>query len=310
MELFGATAVWMRGFSIALLAWVLVPSIASAQEDAAVDPVAQEVGEEDPIAWRAEWTEFQAWEYVAAPTLLAAAAATRIFVPLGDPNWTGTLPGEDAVDDALGVSENTTRYEIADKIADGFYYASLANALLDPLIAAGLAGGNWETAAQLLLINLEAYSVVAAVLFFSQLGVRRARPRAADCRAEPVDPSCGGDDVRSWPGGHLSVVTANAALTCLHHSQLPLYGGPAADGAACGAWIAGAAATFVTRLVTRSHYLFDQVSGAARGVLAGFVMPYLLHYAGSDEPDDWDRTASVLPRASESELGLQAVGFW
>jgi hypothetical protein len=261
--------------------------------------------EDDSLAWR--WRSFETWEYVAMPTVAAAAISLRLFVPLGDPNWLGALPGDSSVDEHLGLGSDSTRFHVAGRLADAFYYGSLANAVLEPLLAAGVAGGDWDTARELVLINLEAYSFVSAVLFVSQLGVRRARPKADACRTGDLE-SCSQDDRRSWPGGHLTIVATNAALSCLHHAHLPLFGGGAPDIAACGFWIAGTAATFVGRMVTRSHHLSDQMSALGLAAIGGFVLPYLLHYAWS-EPSG-SASARILPHASETELGLGAVGFY
>jgi hypothetical protein len=281
----------MRTVLIAALLVFGLPSMAGAQDAA--------------LEWR--WRPFQAWEYVAVPVTAGATASVRLLVPLGDPNWVGGLPGETAIDERLGAGEETTRFRVAEGFVDAFYYASLANALIEPLAAAGLAGGDWSTARELVLINLEAYAFVAAALFLSQLAVRRVRPYTDETCAGDLA-SCTQNERRSWPGGHLTIVATNAALSCLHHAHLPLFGGGAPDAAACSFWIAGTAVTFVGRMVTRSHYLSDQMSALGLAAIGGFVLPYLLHYAWSEPRGTM--TARVVPHASASHIGLGATGFF
>lgn len=247
----------------------------------------------DPLAWRAEWARFDVWEYVAAPALLVGAGAVFLFAPLDTPGWVGGIGPDDWVAREVRAPRGSSTRDAWDLAGDLFYVGALANSVLDPLVAAGLVGGNWDTAAQLMLINFETYATVTAILMLTQLAVRRARPRAdAACEGPTPDDTCEGQAVRSFPGGHLTIAATNAALTCQHHGHLPLYGGGIPDYLACAFWSAGTAVIFMARMATDEHYLTDQLVALVLGLGAGILIPELLHY-GAGPPRHGDGDADV-----------------
>ena len=69
-----------------------------------------------------------------------------------------------------------------------------------------------------------------------------------------------------------------AALTCVHHQHLPLYGGGFANLAPCLVMMGVAATTGVLRLVYDEHWASDVITGWAVGAASGYVLPSLLHY--------------------------------
>jgi membrane-associated phospholipid phosphatase len=255
--------------------------------------------ERDGVFWRDAWEEFRWWEYVGSGSLLAASVTLRFAVaPSLEPTWTGGILFDEAVYEATRV-EGQSAYDTWVLLGDIPFYASLAFPTLDVLVSAGLVHGDWKVASQLFLMNVEAYSVVAALLWIPHTFIRRERPYAPDC-VDGVDAlrgECDSADMnRSFPGGHVAIVSTAAALTCTHHTQLPLYGHPAADGAICGAWIGAAVLTFMSRTASSKHYLTDNLVGATIGFLAGWLLPMALHYGfGPDTEIRLDETASEPP---------------
>ncbi len=232
---------------------------------------------------RWEWPRFQWWEYVGTAALGATALTVRFAIDLDeDPTWDADgILGDDWVLDHLRA-EDPDAYDAWTLAGDIPYYGSLIWPVLDPL-AVGAVDGGWDVASQMFLINVEAYAFFAAVLWTTQHFVRRERPNVDLCddpqEAQRFDVSCAGPNrIRSFIGGHTGVVTMNAALTCLHHGEMDLYG-DAGDALACGAWIVGAGVTFVSRTVNATHYLSDNVLGVGLGLISGGLLPWALHYA-------------------------------
>jgi len=128
-------------------------------------------------------------------------------------------------------------------------------------------------------------------------------------------PSADCDEKRryvSFFSGHSSVAFTSAGLTCAHHQRLPLYGGGAADAAACGAMIAVALSTASFRVLADEHYMSDILVGSAVGFAAGYGLPTLLHY-GWGNPGSNSRKTSVGPAtvavgAGPTPLGLSLSG--
>jgi membrane-associated phospholipid phosphatase len=172
-------------------------------------------------------------------------------------------------------------------------------------------------------IDLEAFGVVAAVLWGTQVFVGRERPYVPVCRSDPEFAAREGDCVpdddwnRSFISGHPAVGVTAAALTCLHHSRMPLYGG-AADPLICGLTIAAATANGLGRVMTEKHYASELVLGVGLGLVAGYVIPKALHHgwgSGSSAPPA-ERAARgararivILPALGDRGLGVMAAGI-
>lgn len=73
---------------------------------------------------------------------------------------------------------------------------------------------------------------------------------------------------------------AGAALTCMHHARMRIYREPKHGKAACGTHAVAAALVAVARSTRSDHWPTDMLAGAALGVVAGWVLPRLLHRAG------------------------------
>ena len=147
---------------------------------------------------------------------------------------------------------------------------------------------NADVALQMFLINMQSLSLAGLVsLPAPEHGAGRTRPYTQSCGkdGEVIDQSgvgllkCGtSNDNRSFFSGHTTSVATMAALTCLHHQHLPLYGGGFADLVPCLAMSAVAAGTGILRLVYDEHWASDVLVAWGVGALSGYVLPSVLHY--------------------------------
>jgi membrane-associated phospholipid phosphatase len=128
-----------------------------------------------------------------------------------------------------------------------------------------------------------ALSIASAVDMDLRDFVGRARPQAAACLAGGGSASqCLGTDseaTRSFPGGHVAIVTTAALLTCTQHLSLRLYGAPW-DAIACVAAITTDAAVGTLRIVADDHYATDILAGYALGAAIGWGIPFVMHLHG------------------------------
>lgn len=303
---------------LAVGAMSIATATASAQSSRpAADGRSEEVANR---AWDPSWPRFRWWEYVGTGVLAAEAATVRFGLEWKtDGNWTSGLPGDDWVLEQVRTDDDDTYHRWV-LTGDVPFYASMGWAAVDPVLS-GAASGDWTAAGQMTLMNLEAYAVYASVLWTTQYFVRRERPQADRCSDPRIADQRGvtcdeADRYRSFLGGHTGVVTTSAALTCLHHTQMDLYG-EAGDAVACGAWIAAAGVTFASRTVTAKHYPSDNLFGVGLGLLAGWLVPYALHY-GQDtgtgeehesvaEPEPTVTGASLSPTRAGATVGLTGI---
>lgn len=278
--------------------------------------------QEQSPRWDPDWPRFQSWEYAGMAVLGAEAFTVRFALDWDEePDWeTGILFDEWVLEHV--VADDPSARDAWRWAGDVPYWAGLAWPVIDPLTV-GLAHGTWDIAAQMLLMNLESFAFFSAALWTTQYLVARERPLADLCDgqrelAREMGVSCDEEkQVRGFIGGHTGVVTTTAALTCMHHGQMDLYG-ETGDAVACGAAIAAAAVTFTSRTVIGSHYATDNVLGVGLGLVSGGLLPWLLHYAHDDDvPDVADSSqptgprlmgASVTPDETGQGVRLQLLG--
>lgn len=240
--------------------------------------------------WRPEWPHFRAAEvaFTGGLTLQVAAGAFLYHAPTR--NWEGGILFDDPIRDALRFQTRGARTAAA-STSDVLYYALLAYPLVDAPVVGGVRGDR-EVAIQTLAINLEAYAFTGAFALTAEKA-GRARPSAAECeRDSSYDPRC--DDVgrlnSSFLSGHTALAFAGAGLTCVHHLNLPLYGGSAADVVACAAALTAATTSGMLRIHSDNHYATDVLLGGVVGLGGGYLLPWLLHYRSRTTP-----AASLLP---------------
>jgi hypothetical protein len=156
---------------------------------------------------------------------------------------------------------------------------------------------NPDVAAQLFLIDLEAFSLAALAQRIASKMTARPRPYHQDCADDGSSTryTCGDNrDIRSFYAGHASAAFTAAGLTCLHHQHLPLWGGGGADAWACVWALSFASFTALSRITADEHWASDTVIGIGTGWFFGYLMPRWLHY-GTKESRPYSLVGRVLP---------------
>jgi hypothetical protein len=264
--------------------------------------------EEERVEWNPEWPRFRKAE-VAFTTGMALQLAAATFVYPDPPKtWEGGIWFDDAARSALRLRSRSAR-EKAQQVGDALYYALVAYpVLVDTALVTWGVHGAGDVALEMLAMNLESYAFVGAIARSAEkLG--RVRPVAEECEKDPDYSSKCSDAAalnESLLSGHTAAAFAGAGLMCAHHTNLPLYGGGAADIAACGAALTAATAVGTLRILSDDHYTTDVLFGAALGLFGGYGLPMLLHYGFGD---DSKPSSSVLPtfRAGRGGAEISAV---
>lgn len=254
-----------------------------------------------PLEWK--WQRFTAVETAITSTALLSTGAIIVFNSEREPAWTRRIVLEDPVRDALRAETREGRSRAA-FIGDLTYYGALVYPYLVDVVAVSWLGRkSSEVAAQMALINTEAFAITGLLSFVSNALIRRERPyvRTCDGANGPTFPDCTlGGKSEGFFSGHTGIAATAAGLTCAHHAYLPLYGGGAGDVAACIGTIVGTVVTGYTRLVSDKHYLFDVLAGVAIGFPIGYGVAAYHYLRPTAKPTSW----LVLPTASTTSVGL------
>ncbi len=249
------------------------------------------------------WRRFQTEEYVLTGAAMAATVGLNLATPPAG-RWRGAIGFDTGVRRRVGLDNYRSRRNARDA-SD----LLLAATVTFPILVDGLLSASWyhdspDVAEQLILIDLEVFSVTLAVQSLVTTLSGRERPYGDDCGGELDEEvrECRRDSRhRSFFSGHASASFAGASLVCIHRAYLPLSGGGVADALTCGTAYAAASATAVLRVAGEMHYASDVLVGAAWGTLAGLGLPWLLHYRHG--PERAPRSVYLMP-----QLGGMAVG--
>jgi membrane-associated phospholipid phosphatase len=275
-----------------------------------------------PLEWR--WRRAEPWEYGAAAVALGTGFYLRFVASPRDANWTGGILFDDALRERVAI-QSTSNRRIVTRATDLMFYGAMTYRLVDSLVLPGVVRGNWGTALQMAMVDLESFGVVALTLWGTQALLARQRPyvsrcgepgiaAAEDCRADQAETN------RSFYAGHPAVGMTAAGLTCVHHAHLPLYGAGGGDVIACGVMVGAAVMNGLGRVVTEKHYPSDLIVGFGVGAFAGWALPEILHYAHprppvADEPSPRSTSAQkvrahavLLPTLSDRGPGVSLVG--
>jgi membrane-associated phospholipid phosphatase len=257
-----------------------------------------------------------AWVFGAAPGAASAEPAKRVewqrgwdrFTPAEGAATVGALLGTYIVDSSfpnpehavldfqVPVLDPTGRELLRFRRADdqdvwarwgdiGFRTMALFPYIVDAGVVALGIHRNVDVAAQLLLIDLEAFSLAGLVHHTTSRLTGRPRPYMEECfdDGDSTRYRCGVDkrEVKSFYAGHASAAFTSAGLTCLHHQNLPLWGGGGADQWACVWAVTLASFTAYTRIASDEHWLSDTMIGVGTGWLFGYFVPKWLHYGSA-----------------------------
>ncbi len=234
----------------------------------------------EAVAWKEQWPRFR-WSEGAATVGLVTASLVedRVLQGPAEPHWTGALLFDNQVRGVLrGRSDHLQR--ASSRYADIGYRTLSFLPYFDVAIALGV-HRSADVALQMFLIDVQSQSFTGSLTLFTKWLVGRQRPYARDCTPNGTVGvhSCGSRyDNISFFSGHTSAAFTGAALTCVHHANLPLYGGGLPDQWACVWAMSVAAGTGLLRIVSDDHYASDVLMAAGVGIFSGYVVPSLLHY--------------------------------
>lgn len=262
------------------------------------------------IAWDPRWPRFRPAEYVATGVLFAVSAGSFAIRPVPS-RWTAPNDLDVAVRDGLRI-ESERQSGIAKDASDVLITLMFNHLTADALFVTWWHHGRGSVALEMLLMDAEALALATAVQGLVAGLVSRQRPFGAECVGpeEQQPERCGGSyRYRSFFSGHSTAAFTSAGLICSHHAHLPLYGGGAADTAACAGAFVTAAAVGALRVVSDQHFATDVLAGATWGTLVGLGLPWLLHYRGGAAPEAGaSRAGGVTFRFAPAPLGGALVG--
>jgi membrane-associated phospholipid phosphatase len=196
---------------------------------------------------------------------------------------------------------------VAARLSDASLVLLAGYPAFDALAIAWGVHGSPDVAWQMLMIDAEAFAFNSALTGVIKRAGGRARPATSACRADPsYDPRCATKTgLRSFYSGHASTAFTSAGLTCLHHSQLGLYGRDG-DVLACVSATTLATSVALERVLADRHYATDVLTGAASGLVSGALIPWLSFYRHGAQNDahHW----SIVPKANDQMFGIGVIG--
>lgn len=279
---------------LASIGCLLTPHAAAAQEASS------------SIEWKPGWREVGPVNYALATGLIAGLYGMETLVETPPRRLHGEFPGDGVVRSVV-VADSTEGRDTAVELSDVGLYSSLLYPILDAMVVGGFVHGDANTTWQLLVINAQALGTAGLFGRLGQKLVGRERPYVQEC--EPTDDRYHGfcppgRPNESFISGHTAVSTAAAALACVHHLHVPLYGGGLPDQLACAGAASVALATSTLRLVGDMHYISDVVMGLGVGAASGFLLPYMLHY---QLDGDGEAGGAWVPVADRDRMGVQYI---
>jgi hypothetical protein len=274
------------------------------------------------LAWREEWPTYSFDEAVLSAGLgLLVVAAELLPTATTRPNWTDVNALDGAAHDGLRLNLADQR-ESARIAGDVLMWVDLGIPyVIDALFFAGIGDGSWDTSLQMGLISLEANIISLVVWRVTSLLARRERPVTHDCLSPSIaDPSrnpsaaeCSNTQpTQSFFSNTAVNAFTGAALTCLHHTTMSVFGDEGADATMCVGALTVASVAGLLRVMSNLEYLTDVVTGAVVGLLSGWLLPWLLHYQGGARPELRPAIAAIpVPMIGAGDtVGLDVVGWF
>lgn len=264
-----------------------------------------------PVEWDPAWPKFHTGEWIAGGVGIAALLASRVL-PLPNAHWRGGFGIDEPARDLLRFHTPSARRWAR----DGSDIGIAINAswpFFDALVIAGWYRNSPEVGVQQALISAEVLTVTAGVQGLVSFLASRERPYGRECGAELPENTrdcLTRDRYYSFYSGHSAHSFAAAAVNCMHHAYVPLYGGGAAEDWACAGGFGIAVTTALLRVGTDVHYVSDVAMGALIGTTTGLMLPWALHYGHAGAQMSWateDLQLTVLPSLSPDFTGLHGV---
>lgn len=268
------------------------------------EPVLDTAQADSRFSPRWQYRTFDIWDGGVVTLGAGLALTSTLLGPPQEPRWEGGVLFDAAVRNALRAESRPGR-DRARAVGDVFYFGgALAPTLIDNLFVTLGVRRAPEVAAQMLLINLEAYAVAGALLIGSENVFARARPSMRPCERDGTyEAYCGNPDEKSsFISGHTGVVATSAGLICAHHQYLHLYGNDVADTLACGIGIGAALTTGIARIINDRHYATDTLAAFGVGALSGYALPVLRYYRSEETGSShW----LILPDVTQTSAGIR-----
>ena len=266
----------------------------------------QNVLEQNVLEWNEGWSQFD-WPH-AITTLAAGGAALTLWLTARPtvPHWTGINDFDQEARSALVLHTYAERETVA-TVSDVVFISMLAFPIVfDSVLMVGVVGQHWDLALQTALISTEALAYAFLFEVLSRQAARE-RPYIQECASDPSWAN-GCEDIggygrnTSFAAGHTLMSFASAGVTCANHTNLRFYGADGADAATCVSAIAIATGVAAARMSADRHWLTDNLAGAGLGLVAGWLLPVLLHY------HPWAGNVRVVPGSAGAEWGLSIIG--
>jgi membrane-associated phospholipid phosphatase len=264
---------------------------------------------ESARSYRLQWHYKRVhWAEGVTAGALGIAAIVIEFAPTDvKPRWTR----DNGFDDwfqrrLLSPGDKQQRYA---KASDALAATSIAFPVLVDLVGMTLIGDrNTDVGLQMFAIQAQAFAITGFVTSLVKLSGRE-RPCAQSADSSSGDVDCGNPN-RSYFSGHTSLAFAGAGLTCAEHRHFQFFG-RIGDPMACAGALALAATTGVFRVVANRHWMSDVITGAGVGLVAGWLMPWLMHYRhdlSKRESSNMRHLYYVAPYGAAGSVGLSAAG--
>ncbi len=246
---------------------------------------------------------------------LAAFLASRVL-PQPHAHWQGGIGFDESARSALRFHTPASRRRARDGSDIGITI-SASWPFFDALVVAGWYRDSPELGTQQALISAEVLAVTSGMQGLVSLFVSRERPYGQECSSDlregelaaSTRDCANGDRYYSFYSGHSAVSFAAAAVNCMHHAYVPLYGGGAADNWACVGMFGVAATTALMRVATDVHYVSDVLVGATIGTTTGLLLPWALHYryGATRQTSSQAPSLTLLPLLSPTWNGVFGV---
>ncbi|AKF10913.1 PAP2 family protein [Sandaracinus amylolyticus] len=250
--------------------------------------------------------------------VISAAVVGATFLPSPTretPQWRGGIVFDDPVRDALHLRAPEDR-RLASTLSDAIVGTLVvAPILVDAALMAGFVRGDPELMTRMLLMNLQAHAISFGLTTIFKKVVGRERPNARACREDPErqssDPLCESppEHTASFFSGHASLAFTSAALMCVQHAEIGLFG-QEGDAVMCATGLALATTVGLLRIAADKHYASDVIVGALVGGLTGWLVPWLFHFDVADTVGIDGASATVAPMIDERQIGMQLFGVF
>jgi membrane-associated phospholipid phosphatase len=259
------------------------------------------------VEWQETWPRFRPSEAVVTAGLAGAVVGLGFFVSSPEqPKIEETNAIDEMFRGALRLHSRSARHSAAEVSDDIYYGLALYPVAVDIPLALALHRSP-DVALELALMDAESYTLTG---MFALAGERlgRARPMARECARHPdYDFKCTNPARlnQSFLSGHSAMSFTAAGLLCIHHEQLPLYGGGAGDTIACATGLTAAATAGALRVMSDNHYASDVFLGGVLGFASGYLLPALLHYRSGAKGE---ALRALEPRFHAAPFGVALSG--